>query len=76
MSFLSRMEKGIEIGSRFAAIEPAEHMRAHPDIWTVERVYEGPDGRSHAIVVSNLDSTRRKTFSVATLIDAKLYRQV
>jgi hypothetical protein len=45
-------------------------------IWTVERIFSGADGRSHALLISTTDRTVRKTLSVDALLDTRLYHRV
>jgi hypothetical protein len=75
MTLIWRSTPRVEIGGRFRAVAES---RFHPStpVWIVERIYDGPDGRAHAVVVNNADPTVRKTFSVDVLADAKRYQPV
>lgn len=47
-----------------------------PTIWTVERVFDGSDGRPHAVIVNIKDPSQRKTLSVAALTQDGGYERV
>jgi hypothetical protein len=73
MTLMWRSTPRVEIGGRFRAVADAR-FHANATVWLVERIYDGPDGRAHAVVISSTDPTVRKTFSVEVLTDAKRYR--
>ena len=75
MTLIWRAATKVEVGGRFRAVSDSLFYPS-PTVWTVERIYDGPDGRTHAVVVNNVDPTVRKTFSVTALADAKRYQPV
>jgi hypothetical protein len=65
----------VEVGRKFQPAD-ANMFGSLAVIWTVERIFDGADGRSHALLVRISDRTARKTLSVETLLDRRLYRPV
>jgi hypothetical protein len=65
----------VEVGRNFQHAE-ANMFGSLSVIWTVERIFSGADGRSHALLISTTDRTVRKTLSVDALLDTRLYHRV
>jgi hypothetical protein len=64
MQLARRQTLAIEAGVRIRTTSAANRW---PAVWTVERVFDGSDGRLYAIIVNARDPSVRKTLSVATL---------
>jgi hypothetical protein len=63
-------------------IEPGAKVRTTsaenrwPAIWTVERVFNGSDGRPHVVIVNAKDPSQQKTLSLAALTQDGGYEMV